>query len=419
MDFELSAKGDVLRGVVEGFFERHILPRNPEFDAWTRAHGSDAPPFMAELKQLAREQGLWNLALPQLGLDDPGQRCTNLEFAPLAEIMGRVGWASEVFNCHAPDVPNMEVLQRYGTPEQKQRWLRPLLEGAFRSAFAMTEPDVASSDAANIATTIRRDGDDYMINGRKWFASGGSHPQCRLLLVVGVTDEDAPRTRRHSIVLVPTDTPGLHVVRDVPVFGSVDPIGPHPEITLTNVRVPASNLLGQEGRGFAIGQSRLGPARVHHCMRAIGACEVLVQLMLQRARRRQAFGHTLSEYSTIQEWVALSRLEIEQSRLMVLKTAWMLDRLGDKGARSQVALIKVGVARAYANIADRAVQLFGAMGTTPDTPVAAAFTRSRLLRIYDGPDEVHYRTIYRMEADEATSGNRDLSSYVTAPARPQ
>lgn len=414
MDFDLSAEGRALRDAVAAFFDRHILPRNPEYLAWVEANGNAAPPFMDELKQRARDQNLWNMALPELPEGAPGRRCTNLEFAPLAEIMGRVPWAPEVFNCHAPDVPNMEVLQRYGTPEQKRQWLDPLLQGKIRSAFAMTEPDVASSDASNIALPIRRDGDEFVLEGRKWFASGASLPQCRLLLVMGVTDTDAPRTRRHSLVLVPTDTPGLRVVRNLKVFGSVDPAGPHPELRFDDVRVPVTNLLGQPGQGFAIAQSRLGPARVHHCMRAIGTCEVLLQLMLERARRRHSFGHALADYSTIQEWVALSRLEIEQARLMVLKTAWMLDRLGNKGARHQVSLIKVGVARAYANIADRAVQLFGAMGTTADTPIAAAYTRSRLLRIYDGPDEVHYRSIYRMEADEAVTSNRDLSDYLAA-----
>ena len=417
MDFEFTPEIRALRDSVESFFERHILPRNPDYHAWVEAHGAEAPPFLAELTAKAREAGLWNMALPALADDEPGRRCSNLAFAPLAEIMGRVSWAAEVFNCHAPDVPNMEILQRHGTPEQKARWLRPLLEGQMRSAFAMTEPDVASSDASNIATLIRRDGCDYVITGRKWFATAGSHPACKLLLVMGVTDPEAPRTRRQSIVLVPRDTPGVQIVRNVKVFGAHDPVSPHPEIVLDHVRVPVANLLGQEGQGFAIAQGRLGPARVHHCMRAIGSCEVLLQLMLQRAGRRTSFGRTLSEYANIQEWVALTRLEIEQSRLMVLKTAWMLDKYGNKGARDQVSLIKVGVARAYSNIADRAVQLFGAMGATADTPVASAFTRARLLRIYDGPDEVHHRTIYRMEADAAATANRDLSAYHTGPAR--
>lgn len=411
MDFDLSPDGRALRDQVHAFFEQHILPRNREWYGWVAAHGAETPPFLPGLKQAARDRGLWNLALPQLAPGEPGRRCTNLEFAPLAEIMGRVPWGSEVFNCHAPDTPNMQVLQLFATPEQKQRWLRPLLDGEIRSAFAMTEPGVASSDASNIATSIRRDGEHYVIRGRKWFATGASHPRCRFLLLMGVTDEAASRTRRHSLVVVPVDAPGLEFVRNVPVFGHSDPVAPHPEIVLHDVRIPAANLLGQEGQGFAIGQARLGPARVHHCMRAIGACEVLLRLMLQRARRRQSFGRALVEYSTIQEWVALSRLEIEQARLMVLKTAWLLDRVGDQGARQQVSLIKVGVARAYANIAERAVQVFGAMGTTDETPVAAAFVQARLLRIYDGPDEVHYRTIFRLEADEDISGNEDLSAY--------
>ncbi len=415
MDFEPSAAACALRDQVEAFFERHILPRNPDFHAWAAEGKTPEPDFLAGLRAEAAAAGLWNMALPGLPTDAPGRHCSNLEFAPLAEIMGRLGWASEVFNCHAPDVPNMEVLLRFGTAEQKRRWLDPLLRAEFRSAFAMTEPDVASSDASNIATTIRRDGHDYVIDGRKWFASGASHPSCRFMLVIGVTNPDAPRTQRHGIAIVPRDTPGITVLRDISVFGHRDPVSPHPEIAFRSVRVPAENLLGREGEGFRIGQGRLGPARVHHCMRAIGACEVLVSLMLDRARRRTAFGHTLSEYSTIQEWIALSRIEIEQARLMVLKTAWLLDRGDSPAARKQVSLIKVGVARAYSNIADRAVQLFGAMGATDDTPVGQAFTRARLLRVYDGPDEVHYRTIYRLEADAAAEGNRDLGDYMTPP----
>ncbi len=417
MDFEPSPEARDLRDRAERFFADRILPRNREWHRWAASQPGREPPFLAELKAAARAEGLWNLALPNLAEDEPGTRCGNLAFAPVAEILGRLSWASEVFNCHAPEVPNMEILQMFGTPEQKRRWLRPMLEGRMRSAFAMTEPDVASSDASNIATTIRRDGEAYVIDGRKWFASGGSHPECRFLLLMGVTNPEAERTRRHGIVIVPTDTPGVTMLRDLTTFGHRDAFSPHPEILLKDVRVPAANLLGREGQGFAIGQARLGPARVHHGMRAIGACEVLVALMLQRARRRHSFGHALSEYSTVHEWIALSRLEIEQARLMVLKTAWLLDRVGNKAARQEVSLIKIGVARAYANIADRAVQLFGAMGATDDTPAAEALTRARLLRIYDGPDEVHYRTIYRLEADEAVSGNRDLSDYILTPER--
>lgn len=417
MDFELSAEHRVLSDQVQTFFDRHILPRNRDWHDWVAANGAAEPPFLAELKVMAREAGLWNLALPKLAADEPGQRCSNLAFAPLAEIMGRVPWGSEVFNCHAPDVPNMEVLQMFATPAQKAQWLRPLLEGRIRSAFAMTEPDVASSDASNIATTIRREGDEYVIDGRKWFATGGSHPECRLLLVVGVTNPESGRTRRHSIVLVPVGTPGLAVLRTLSVFGHSDPVSPHPELLFEDVRVPVTNLLGTEGSGFAIGQARLGPARVHHCMRAIGACEVLLALMLQRARRRQSFGQALADNATVQQWIALSRMQIEAARLMVLKTAWELDRVGGKGARRSVSLIKVLVARAYSDIADRAVQLFGAAGATEDSPVATAFTKARLLRIYDGPDEVHYRTIFKLEADEASSSNRDLSPYLSNSTR--
>ena len=414
MDFDLAPAARDLRDRAERFFTSHILPRNPEYQAWMAAHDVGDPPFLAELKAKARSEGLWNLALPKLGADEPGTRCTNLEFASVAEILGRLPWASSVFNCHAPDVPNMEILQAHGTPEQKRRWLRPLLEGEMHSAFAMTEPDVASSDAANIATRITRDGDHYVINGRKWFASSGSRPDCRFLLLMGVTDPDASRTRRHSVVIVPTDTPGITLVRNLPTFGHMDRVSPHPEFRFDNVRIPVENLLGAEGAGFAIGQGRLGPARIHHCMRAIGTCEVLIALMLQRAGRRESFGRKIGEYANIQEWIALSRLELEQARLMVLKAAWALDRYGNKGARKEISLIKIGVARAYSYIADRAVQIFGAMGSTDDTPAAAAYTNARLLRIYDGPDEVHHRTLYRFEAEDAEQANRDLSAYLPA-----
>ena len=277
MDFELGAGALALRDQCETFYQRHILPRNAEWHTWAAAQATPEPPFLAELQEAAQREELWNLALPDLPPEAPGRRCTNLEFAPLAEIMGRLGWASEVFNCHAPDVPNMEVLLRFGTPEQRRRWLDPLLRAEFHSAFAMTEPDVASSDASNIATSIRRDGDSYVVDGHKWFASGANHPECRFLLVMGVTSPDGPRTRRHGVIIVPRDAPGVTVLRDLTVFGGRDPVSPHGEILFSGVRVPAGNLLGREGEGFRIGQARLGPARVHHCMRAIGACEVLVR----------------------------------------------------------------------------------------------------------------------------------------------
>ncbi|MBV9522434.1 MAG: acyl-CoA dehydrogenase family protein [Alphaproteobacteria bacterium] len=411
MDFELSERARALRDRVEAFFESEILPRDRE---WHEAVGKDGvreAAFLAGLRQKARAAGLWNMALPRLAPDDPGCRLTNLEFAPLAEIMGRLVWAPAVFNCHAPDVPNMEILQMFATPGQKARWLRPLLEGTIRSAFAMTEPAVASSDASNIATEIRRTHDGYVVSGRKWFVTAGSHPECRFLLVVGVTDPSAERSRRHSIVIVPSDAPGLRVVRELAVFDHYDGLAPHAELELREVRIPRENLLGAEGAGFAIGQARLGPARIHHCMRAIGTCEVLVDLMLDRAARRETFGRKLVEYSTVQEWVALSRLEIEAARLLVQKTAWLLDRAGGKAARQEVSLIKIGVARAFQNIADRAVQVFGAMGTTSDTPVARAYGRARALRIYDGPDEVHYRTIFRLEQAARRGRNDTLAAY--------
>ncbi len=364
---------------------------------------------------MAKAEGLWNLALPQLAESEPGTRLSNLEFSHIAEIFGRLPWASKVFNCHAPDVPNMEILQLFATPEQKQRWLMPLLEGECSSSFAMTEPAVASSDATNIATRIERDGGDYVINGRKWFATNAAGETCAFVLTVGVTDPDAPRGRQHSIVIVPTDTPGFEIVRTLPVFGHTDIVTPHTEIKFTDARVPVENILGREGEGFLIGQSRLGPARVHHCMRAIGQCEVLLRLIVERARGREAFGRPLEAYSTIQEWVANSRLEIEQARLLVQKTAWLLDTVGNKSARKEISLIKVGVARAFERIADRAIQVHGALAVTDDGPFAAALAMARSFRIYDGPDEVHLRTIFRLEERESRNDEALAPRYLRGP----
>jgi len=409
MDLTLSEQELEIRDRVARFYDRRILPREPEWRA-AMAAGEHAPGFMAELKREAFHEGLWNMALPQLAEDEPGTRLSNLAFAGIAEILGRLSWASEVFNCHAPDVPNMEILQMFGAPAQKQAWLAPLLNAEIRSAFAMTEPDVASSDATNIATRIERDGDDYVITGRKWFATGAGNPDCRFLIVVGVTDPDAARGARHSMVIVPTDTPGLTVVRNHSVFEHVDTVAPHSELRLDAVRVPVANRLGDEGDGFRIGQARLGPARVHHCMRAIGRCEVLIGLMLERARSRVAFGKPIAEYANLQDAVALSRIELDQARLLVQRTAWLLDSVGNQAARREVSMIKVAVARAYQNIADRAIQVFGARGVTGLTPLAASYAQARAFRIYDGPDEVHLRTIYRLEDRAAAERGEDLSA---------
>ncbi len=337
----------------------------------------------------AKAAGLWNLALPD--------RMSNRDYAPLAEIMGRLSWAPEVFNCQAPDVPNMIMLQAAATPEQKKQWLEPLLEGRVRSAFGMTEPDVASSDATNIATTLRRDGGDWVVNGRKWYITGAAHPACAFVIVVGVSRPQAARTARHSCVIVPMGTPGLRIVRELRFLGWEDSIAPIAELAFEDVRVPAENLLGAEGEGFAAAQVRLGPARLHHCMRPVGACEVLVELMMARAAERRAFGRALIDYDATQQAIARSRIEIEQARLLLLRTAERLDSAGHHAAWRDVSMAKVAVPEMAQRVADRAIQLFGAMGGSDDAPIHRAFAMARLLRIADGPDEVHLRQIFRQE----------------------
>jgi acyl-CoA dehydrogenase len=396
MDFDLSPGAAQWRKKLQAFFDAEVLPRH---HAWV-AHVADsreAPPFMGDLQQKARAAGLWNLGLPELADDEPGTRLSNLDYAPLAEIMGRLFWAPEVFNCQAPDVPNMIALQNCATSEQKARWLRPLLEAKTRSAFGMTEPDVASSDATNIATKMVRDGDDYVINGRKWFITGAAHPQCSFLIVMGVTDADADRTRRHSCIIVPMQTPGVRLVRRLRWMGCEDHTAPIGELAFDNVRVPKSNLLGEEGEGFKVAQVRLGPARIHHCMRSIGLCELLIELMMVRSSERSAFGRTVIQYDTVQRWIAESRVELEQARLLAYRCAWRLDQTGHHGAWRDVSLIKVAVPAMLQRIADRALQVFGAMGGSDDTPIHQALAWGRLLRIGDGPDEVHLRQIFRME----------------------
>jgi acyl-CoA dehydrogenase len=397
MDFELSARAEQWRKQLQSFFDQEVLPRHRSWVEHT-AHSRDAPPFMKDLQAKARSAGLWNLGLPELSSDEPGTRLSNLEYAPLAEIMGRLFWASEVFNCQAPDVPNMIALQNCANAEQKARWLRPLLEAGTRSAFGMTEPDVASSDATNIATSIVRDGDDYIINGRKWFITGAAHPRCSFLIVMGVTNSDADRTRRHSCVIVPMDAPGVRLVRSLRWMGCEDHTAPIGELTFDNVRIPRENLLGEEGEGFKVAQVRLGPARIHHCMRSIGLCELLIELMMVRSAERSAFGRTVIQYDTVQRWIAESRVELEQARLLAYRCAWRLDQAGHHGAWRDVSLIKVAVPAMLQRIADRAMQVFGAMGGSDDTPIHQALAWGRLLRIGDGPDEVHLRQIFRMEA---------------------
>ncbi|MFW5679305.1 MAG: acyl-CoA dehydrogenase family protein [Pseudomonadota bacterium] len=413
MDFAYSPEVDDLRRRLRDFMDDHVVPRQM---AWLQEteRGAYPPSFMDDLKALAREEGLWNLFLPALRDDEPGTRLTNLEYAPLAEIMGRVFWASEVFNCNAPDTGNMELLHLFATPEQRARWLEPLLNGEIRSCFAMTEPDVASSDATNIRTAIRKDGTDYVIDGRKWFITGAADPRCKLAIVLGVTDQDGEPHRRHSMVLVPMDTPGVEVVRNIPIMHHTAPEG-HCEVVFKGVRVPRENLLGEEGAGFALAQARLGPGRIHHCMRSIGQCELALELACERAMEREAFGKKLHDHGQVAEWIALSRMEIDQARLYVLKAAWLIDTHGNKAARNEVAAIKVIVPRLQTTVLDRAIQIFGSMGLTPDTPLAFLWTWGRALRFIDGPDEVHIRSVARRELKAAAAERGRTAPYFTIP----
>jgi acyl-CoA dehydrogenase len=396
MDFEPSRRSEQFRGQLQAFFDRELLPRHRAYLDHVVVRGEPAP-FMAGLQAAARAAGLWNLGLPELADDEPGTRLSNLDYAPLAEIMGRLFWAPEAFNCQAPDVPNMIALQNCANPAQKARFLAPLLNAETRSAFGMTEPDVASSDATNIATRIVRDGDDYVITGRKWFITGAAHPRCSFLIVLGVSDPEAERTRRHSCIIVPMTTPGLRLVRRLRWMGCEDHVAPIGELAFDQVRVPRENLLGEEGEGFKVAQVRLGPARIHHCMRSIGLCELLIELMMARSTERSAFGRPIVQYDTVQRWIAESRVELEQARLLAYRCAWRLDQAGHHGAWRDVSLIKVAVPAMLQRIADRALQVFGAMGGSDDTPIHQALAWGRLLRIGDGPDEVHLRQIFRME----------------------
>jgi acyl-CoA dehydrogenase len=374
-----------------------VLPSNRDWQRYADA-GYYPSDVVEPLKVQARAAGLWNLFLPDLRDHEPGLRLSNMEYAPLAEIMGRVPWASEVFNCSAPDTGNIELLHLAATPDQARQWMNPLLEGTIRSCFAMSEPDVASSDATNICTRIQRDGDNYVINGRKWFITGALHPACRLAIVMGVSNDapDAPAHQRHSMILVPMDAPGVEIVRNMPVMAH-RAIDGHCEMVFKNVRVPAANLLGAEGGGFALAQARLGPGRVHHCMRTIGQCELALELMCERALERMAFGRHLSDFANVQDWIGHSRVEIDQARLLVLRAAWLVDQQGNAAARVDVSAIKLVAAQLQTRVLDRAMQIFGAIGLTPDTPLAALWSWGRALRFLDGPDEVHLRTVARHE----------------------
>ena len=392
MDFALSRQAEQLSARMWDFMRAEVFPAEPVYARYLREHGPhEHPPVMDKLMASARERGLWNLFLPsESGL-------SNLDYAAIAEISG---WspviAPEAINCQAPDTGNMELLHLFGTPEQKERWLRPLLDGEIRSGFSMTEPDVASSDATNITTAIRRDGDEYVINGRKWWTSGALDERCAVFILMGKTDPAADVHRQQSMILVPRDTPGVTIERDLPIFGFSDQHG-HAEIVFRDVRVPASNLIGGEGDGFMIAQARLGPGRIHHAMRAIGMAERALALMVDRARSRVAFGQHLSDQGAVRDMIAQSRIEIDQARLYVYKTAWLIDQHGSKGARTEIAGIKVAAPAMATAVIDRAIEVFGAAGISEDTPLAYFYAWARALRIVDGPDAVHRRSIARQE----------------------
>jgi acyl-CoA dehydrogenase len=398
MDFELTDRCRELRERLLMFMDERVYPAESVYEEQLRESGDPHfhPPVMEELKAAARERGLWNLFLPHEDpeLGSPG--LSNSEYAPLAEIMGASHIAPEACNCAAPDTGNMEVLSLFGTPEQKDTWLAPLLEGEIRSAFAMTEPDVASSDATNVQLRISRDGDEYVLNGRKWWTSGAMRRRCRVMIVMGKTDPESPTYRQQSMVLVPVDTPGVEILRNLPVFGYVDQEG-HAEILFEEVRVPATNLIGNEGDGFLISQARLGPGRIHHCMRAIGAAERALELMCRRAEQRVTFGQPVSERANIQDWIAESRIEIEMARLLTLKAAWLMDTVGNKHARTEIAAIKVAAPNVALRVIDRAIQVHGGGGISDDFPLASMYAHLRTLRLADGPDEIHKRTIARHE----------------------
>jgi acyl-CoA dehydrogenase len=392
MDFEQSERSIAISSRLSAFMDREVYPNQSRFvDEINSGDRWQPIGLIEELKAKAKSEGLWNLFLPsESGL-------TNVDYAPLAEVMGRVVWASEVFNCSAPDTGNMEVLQLYGTTEQKEKWLKPLLDGTIRSCFAMTEPDVASSDATNIKASIVRDGDEYILNGRKWWSTGGGHPRCKLAIFMGKTDENAPKHAQQSMVLVPMNAEGVTVERMLNVYGYDDAPSGHAQISFENVRVPKENLLLGEGRGFEIAQGRLGPGRVHHCMRLIGMAERSLELMCVRAKQRAAFGKPLAEQGVVRDQIARSRVAIDQARLLVLKAAWKMDTVGNKAARREIAMIKVAVPQMALDVIDRAIQLHGGAGVSQDTPLASFWSYARTLRIADGPDEVHIESIAKTE----------------------
>jgi acyl-CoA dehydrogenase len=393
--FAFSDKTRSLIERVRGFMEGEVMPAEATYAAQVAESGDPYfhPPVMEELKAKARAAGLWNLFLPD---ERWGAGLTNLEYAPLAELMGRTFIGPEVFNCNAPDTGNMEVLAKYGTEAQQQEWLVPLLEGEIRSCFSMTEPDVASSDATNIQSSIVRDGDSYVVNGRKWWTTNAARERCRVSIFMGKTDPEGPRHRQQSMILIPLDTPGVEKVRSLSVFGYDEGEG-HLEMRFTDVRVPVENILVGEGEGFAIAQGRLGPGRIHHCMRSIGMAERALELMVARVNERSTFGKRIAEHQIVQDWIARSRIEIEQARLLTLKAAWMMDEVGNKAAKAEIAMIKVVAPNMALAVIDRAIQAFGGAGVSQDTPLAHAYAHLRTLRLADGPDEVHLMSLARQE----------------------
>jgi acyl-CoA dehydrogenase len=400
MDFEYSPRVRSLQAKLAKFFDEHIYPNEARYTAEVAENRRAGNAFKAlrlidELKPRARDAQLWNLFLPRSPRAPEG--LSNLEYAPLCEIMGRVPWAPEVFNCAAPDTGNMETIERYGSEEQKDRWLEPLLAGQIRSAFLMTEPAVASSDATNISCSIKRDGNDYVINGRKWWSSGANDPRCKIFILMGKTNTDEDRHRQQSMILVPSDTPGVKVLRHLPVFGYDDAPHGHAEVLLENVRVPASNLLLGEGRGFEIAQGRLGPGRIHHCMRLVGLAERALELMCKRAVARVAFGKSVAQQTVTQERIAEARCAIDQARLLTLKAAWMMDVAGNKAAKAEIAMIKVVAPNMACRVIDWAMQVHGGGGVSEDFPLAYFYALSRTLRFADGPDEVHRNAIAKIE----------------------
>ena len=395
--FDLSPRVEDLKNKLEGFMDEHIYPNEALFYEQVKHNKWGHPAILEELKAEARNQGLWNLFLPE---SERGAGLTNEEYAHLCEIMGRVSFAGEVFNCNAPDTGNMETIERYGNDEQKEQWLKPLLAGEIRSCFSMTEPDVASSDATNIECEIRREGDEYVINGTKWWSSGAMNEHCKIAIVMGKTDPNAPRHLQQSMILVPLDTPGVKIVSDLHVFGYDHAPHGHAEIEYKNVRVPVSNILLGEGRGFEIAQGRLGPGRIHHCMRSIGIAERALEAMCRRASERVAFGKPMYKLGSVPEMIARSRCEIDQARLLTLHAARSMDKFGNKVARQQIAMIKAVAPTMACNVIDRAIQIFGAKGVCQDTFLASAYAKARTLRLADGPDEVHLNAIAKMEMSQ-------------------